>query len=428
MPEQEERLREFLEASPTAFHAVRWLSRRFQEAGFQCLAPGEPWRLQAGGRYFTTRNGSSLIAFRLGADAPLDHARMGVCHTDSPALKLRLRDAVPAGSLLKVPVEVYGGATLAPWLDRPLLVAGRIPRRDASGRLDFPLVASPAPLAVIPNPPIHLASLNDGFRYNPQTQLAALLDLESVEALRERLLPGESQETPAELWNMAELFLADAQPPVAMGDLLQAPRLDNLTSAFALADALCAGEDSPQTLLGGFFDLEEVGLNFQSAGGDFLPSTLARLADALGAPSPQAIPRMMAASLCLSLDVAHAFHPNFPELFDEKDAPRLGKGPALKFHANQNFATTLPAAAVVQDLALRGILPLQTFTPRSDSRCGSTIGRMVAGSLGVAVADLGIPLWAMHSIRETASLRDVQSLTDLLQAFFGDTSPLPLPH
>ncbi len=428
MPEQAERLREFLEASPTAFHGVQWLSRRFREAGFQSLDPGMPWQLQAGGRYFTTRNGSSLIAFRLGKEDPLATARMGVCHTDSPALKLRLRDAVQEGSLLKVPVEVYGGATLPPWLDRPLLVAGRIPCRNAQGTLSFPLVTSGGPLAVIPNPPIHLANLNDGFRYNPQTQMAALLSVESLDALRERLLPGECQDTPAELWNMAELFLADAQPPVALGDLLQSPRLDNLTSAYALAEALCTPEESSGTLLGGFFDLEEVGLNFQSAGGDFLPSTLARIADGLGASSLQTIPRMMAASLCLSLDVAHAFHPNFPELFDAKDAPRMGEGPALKFHANQNFATTLPAAAILRDLALRRSLPLQTFTPRSDSRCGSTIGRMVAGSLGVAVADLGIPLWAMHSIRETASQQDVETLTELLQAFFRESSPLPLPH
>lgn len=421
-------LLDFLKESPTAFHAVPWLSRRLQEAGYRPLDPREEWALEPGGRYLTTRNGSSLIAFRLAHQAPLDAARMGVCHTDSPALKLRLRDAAQAApGLLKVPVEVYGGATIAPWLDRPLQVAGRLPLRDSEGRMRFLPVATREPVAVIPNPPIHLASLNDGFRYNPQTQLAALIPYAGLGELLAALAPEGCSPLEAPLQRTAELYLADAQAPVAMGELLQAPRLDNLTSCHALAEALCQEEPPACTLLGGFFDLEEVGLNFQSAGGDFLPSTLLRLANALGEGSPQALPRMMAASLCLSLDVAHAFHPNFPELFDPEDSPRLGQGPALKFHANQNFATTLPAAAYLQDLAARSQLPLQTFTPRSDSRCGSTIGRMVAGSLGVAVADLGAPIWAMHSLRETGSLSDTKALQQLLQAFFLDKAPLPLP-
>ncbi len=420
-------LTEFLAESPTAFHAAGVLGELLRKRGFQLLDPRKEWRLEPGKGYFLLRNGSSLAAFRTPkAAAEPGQLRLCVSHTDSPCLKLRLKDAKQQDKeLLRIPVEVYGGATLPTWPDRPLRLAGRMAARDKKGASQIVVVDSRVPVATVPNPPIHLANLNDGFHYNPQTQLAAFLPAKSRKDALKALLPrGLEPDGDAPL---AELYLVDAEAPTVLGDLVQSPRLDNLVSCYALAGALCDPGALPDDVLamGAFFDLEETGLNYQSAGSDFLRSLLERIAAVLWPRHPQALPRLLGDSLCVSLDVAHAFHPNFPELFVEEDAPKMGHGPALKFHANQNYSTVLPAAQHLRLLAEKNALPLQTFTPRSGAPCGSTIGRIVSGALGIPSADVGTPLWAMHSARETGSLQDTESLQRLLAAFFQDDGPLP---
>lgn len=401
----------FLEASPTAFQAEENIANTLREHGFTRLREQDEWRLEPGARCFVERNSTSLVAFALAEKTPLDSLAIAVCHTDSPALKLRLEDASQTEEgLLRIPVEVYGGATIPSWLDRPLKIAGRVAWSD-NGAIRGLSVCTEESVAVIPNPPIHFANLNDGFKYNAQTQLCALLPFKTREEFLASLVPDVA---PKELHG--DLYLADGMPPAIIGDMIQAPRLDNLASCYAILQAL-VDEDapSPRSFLAGFFDLEEVGLNYQSAGSNFLNSVVTRIPDALGDKSPQTSHRMLAASHCLSLDAAHAFHPNFPELFDAPMSARLGKGPALKFHANQSYSTTLAEAARVEAIAREKDIPLQKFTPRSDSKCGSTIGRIVAAELGVPAADAGIPIWAMHSIRETASLNDCNSLTRLVK-------------
>ena len=420
-------LTEFLFGSPTAFHAADFLGNLLREQGFQLLDPREEWRLEPGKGYFLFRNGSSLVAFRTPkATAEPGELRLSVAHTDSPCLKLRLKDAKQQDKeLLRIPVEVYGGATIPTWLDRPLRLAGRMAVRDKEGASRIVVVDSQTPVATIPNPPIHLANLNDGFHYNPQTQLAAFFPARSVKNVLRSLLPRDLE--PDGDVPLAELYLVDAGVHTVLRELVQSPRLDNLVSCYALAGALCNPGTLPDNVLamGGFFDLEETGLNYQSAGSDFLHSLLERVTAVLWPKHPQALPRLLGNSLCVSLDVAHAFHPNFPELFVEEDAPKMGHGPALKFHANQNYSTVLPAAQHLRLLAEKYGLPLQTFTPRSGAPCGSTIGRIVSGALGIPSADVGTPLWAMHSARETGSLRDTENLQNLLAAFFQDDGPLP---
>ncbi len=420
-------LTEFLSGSPTAFHATGFLGDLLSTRGFRLLDPRKEWRLEPGKGYFLLRNGSSLVAFRTPEKAAgPGELRLSVAHTDSPCLKLRLRDAKQLDAqLLRIPVEIYGGATIPTWPDRPLRLAGRMAARDRKGASRIVTVDSRLPMATVPNPPIHLANLNDGFHYNPQTQLAALLPAKSLRDALKKLLPkGLDPDGDAPL---AELYLVDAEPPTLLGDLVQSPRLDNLASCHALAGALCEPGALPGNALvmGAFFDLEETGLNYQSAGSDFLRSLLERIAAALWTDHPQSLGRLLGNSLCVSLDAAHAFHPSFPELFVEEDAPKMGHGPALKFHANQNYSTVLPAAQHLRLLAEKRALPLQTFTPRSGAPCGSTIGRIVSGALGTPSADVGAPLWAMHSARETGSLQDTENLQRLLAAFFQDGDPLP---
>lgn len=386
--------------------------------GFVELKESDEWSLVPGGKYFVQRNLSSVIAFRIGN---LCNPRLALCHTDSPSMKLRLKDAVEQDGLLRIPVEVYGGASNPTWLDRPLKIAGRAFFTDAQGALKYHLVTGLLPKAVIPNPPIHFVNLNDGLKYNQQTQLAAMLPYSSLQAFVDSITPAGYPQQPADTLQ-AELYLADGTGAVIIdGDLplIQATHLDNLTSCHAVLEALCKCDNPQSTIVGGFFDLEEVGLNFQSAGSNFLRCVLERIALASQqAPSPQSIHRMLATATALSIDVAHAFHPNFQEKFDKPMAPVVGKGPAIKFQANQRYATTLPGATMLREIAKRAQLPLQEFTPRSDMGCGSTIGPMVAGSLGIQTIDIGVAIWAMHSIRETCAVKDVQTLAALVEAFF----------
>ena len=411
---------DFLNASPTQYHSTDAIRNTLLDNGFTWLDEREEWRLVPGGKYFVMRNDSSLLALRLAENAPLSGARMAVSHTDSPAFKLRFKDAEVQNGMLRIPVEIYGGASNPTWLDRPLKVAGRICLRDDMGNLQIRKICGNAPQAVIPNPPIHFVDLNGGHRFNQQTQLAACLPYPTLQEFVDTLVPeGFPQQKAEEL--QAELFLADSEGAVIIGDktpFIQSTHLDNLTSCYGILKALCAPQKPLRTVVGGFFDLEEVGLNFQSAGSNFLWSTLSRVAVALGETSPQALPRMLADSLCLSIDVAHAFHPNFPELFDKPMAATVGHGPALKFHANQAYATTFTGAALLREIARDAEIPLQDFLPRSDGHCGSTIGRIVAGALGIQTVDIGVAIWAMHSIRETCAVADVDYLSALVEKYY----------
>ncbi len=412
---------DFLNASPSAFHSTQVIRETLLANDYTCLDEREEWKLIPGNRYFVVRNDSSILAFNLAPLNPLAGARLAICHTDSPSLKLRLKDAQPLeGGLLSIPVEVYGGATIAVWLDRTLCVAGRACFRDAQGDLQIKLVDCPQVLGTIPNPPPHLVDLNGGFKYNPQKHLAAVFPYATLQEFVDALTPEDFPCQDADSFQ-GELYLADEQGAALMGaqdQLVQAAHLDNLTSCFSILSALCAVPAPTRTVLGAFFDLEEVGNNYQSAGSNFLQSTLARIVDALGG-NAQSLPRMMADTICLSVDVAHAFHPNFPEFFDKPMSAILGKGPTLKYHANQNFATTLPSAALLKEIAKEIEAPLQEYTPRSDGRCGSTIGRVVATNLGVPTVDMGVPIWAMHSIRETCSTQDVIAQAEIIAAFFA---------
>ena len=416
MPPVIDNLLAFLDATPTAFHTVAASADLLEQAGFTRLAECDAWDTAPGGRYYLTRNGSALIAFQMPQEAPRA-ARIAVAHSDSPALKLKLESAETAGDCLRIPIEVYGGPIYSTWLDKPLGVAGRFHWQSGSRHLEQ-LVISDLPLAVIPNPAIHLADLNNGFSYNPQEHLAAIFGSGDVAELARHLLDCDS--TPPLQPFVAELFLYDATPACTVGldqKLLQAPHLDNRCSCHAALTALINAAAQPDLLqLVAFFDNEECGsVSYAGAGGNFLECTLARLAG----PAPDALPRLCAASMISSVDAAHAIHPNFPHRHDPGYAPILGKGIVLKENANQRYATDARTAAFFHDCCSRVGIQAQHFAARSDARCGSTVGPGCAARLGIPAVDLGIPMLAMHSARETAHLDDQERLVLYLQAFFA---------
>ena len=423
-------LMDFLASSPTPFHAVHEMARRLAEAGFEHRPEGDVWRLDPGGRYFTTRNDSSLIAWTTPARGALAERglRMVGAHTDSPCLKVKPQPELHRQGYLQLAVEVYGGALLNPWFDRDLSVAGRVSYLDRSGALSHGLVDFARPVAVIPSLAIHLdREANDNRTVNAQTCLPPVLgqggeddaedDLKAL--LRRRLEADAGAEVDRVL--DYELFLYDTQRPALVGlgqEFIASARLDNLLSCFTGLRALRdAGRRTGALLVCN--DHEEVGSTTASgARGPMLTQVLERLL-----PDPEERNRALSRSMLVSVDNAHGVHPNFADRHDDNHGPRLNRGPVLKVNANQRYATNSETGAVFRRLAEDEGVPVQVFAARSDMACGSTIGPLAAAETGVRTVDVGAPQWAMHSVRELAGAMDAFDLSRVLRRFF-DTERL----
>ncbi|SDS55592.1 aspartyl aminopeptidase [Halopseudomonas litoralis] len=416
-------LADFIQASPTPFHAAQSLAERLRAAGYQQLDERDEWVLDDDGRYFVLRNQSSLIAFSLGQLETLQSAglRMIGAHTDSPCLRVKPQPERNRHGLWQLGVEVYGGALLAPWFDRDLSLAGRVTCRDGSGQLHNLLIDFKRPIAIIPSLAIHLnRDVNSGFAVNAQTDLPPVL-AHSIEPGRDlrALLASEvttqyPEREPMQVLDY-ELSFYDTQPPAVLGldnDFLAAARLDNLLSCHAGLTALL-NSDADQACLLVCTDHEEVGSSSAcGADGPFLEDVLKRLL-------PDEIERIRAIqrSVLVSADNAHAIHPNYADRHDGNHGPQLNAGPVIKINSNQRYATTSETAALFRHLCQQVDVPVQSFVVRSDMGCGSTIGPITSSRLGVRTVDIGAPTFAMHSIRELAGCRDVEYLITVLTAF-----------
>ncbi|WP_416137389.1 M18 family aminopeptidase [Halomonas sp. HK25] len=418
-----ERLLDFLRRSPTPWHAVASMATRLEAAGFRRLDEREPWQLAPGERVFVTRNDSSIIALQL-PEGELNALRMIGAHTDSPGLRLKPSAAQTSAGWLQLGVETYGGVLLAPWYDRDLGLAGRIHVRHPDGRLEGLLLDVERPVAIIPSLAIHLdRDVNQGRPINAQTQMAPVFLQGGEDADLERLLKGWIAEQHGlegvELLDF-ELGFHDMQPPARVGvagELVASARLDNLLSCFAGLEALLAA-DGRQGVVLVANDHEEVGsASACGAQGPFLGDVLHRVSGQLGGGGEGAFIRLIQASRMISCDNAHALHPNFTDRHDAAHGPALNGGPVIKVNASQRYATNSATAALFRDLCREAEVPVQSFVTRADMGCGSTIGPITATELGVPTLDVGAPQWAMHSIRETAGVRDVEYLTRVLTAF-----------
>lgn len=425
MPQDDllERLLDFLRRSPTPWHATANMATRLEAAGFRRLDEREAWQLAPGDRVFVTRNDSSIIALQLPEDG-LSALRMIGAHTDSPGLRLKPNAAQTAAGWLQLGVETYGGVLLAPWFDRDLGLSGRVHVRHPDGRLEGLLLDVDRPVAIIPSLAIHLdREANDGKALNAQTQMAPVLLQGGEGADLTRLLQGWIAEQHGlddiELIDF-ELGFHDMQPPTRVGvqgELIASARLDNLLSCFIGLEALLASDGRQGAVLVAN-DHEEVGsASACGAQGPFLGDVLRRVSERLGGGGEEAYIRLIQASRMISCDNAHALHPNFPDKHDAAHGPALNGGPVIKVNANQRYATNSATAAMFRELCRQAEVPVQTFVTRADMGCGSTIGPITATELGVPTLDVGVPQWAMHSIRETAGSQDVAALTRVLTAF-----------
>ena len=412
---------QFLDQSPSAFHATANACKILQDAGYQQLDEANHWQLKLGKGYFVTRNQSSVIAFQYHGKTT-GGFRLVTGHTDSPAPKLKLAGASFSNGSIRVPVQLYGGDIHTSWLDRPLGVAGRIAFLDEKNQPKTALVNIDRPVAVIPNLAIHLNhGVNNGLALNPQSQMAALFAGKSVEDFTNELAKAAGQTT-AKILD-AELFLYDIQPATVIGldnSLISSPRLDNLTSCHAALCGLLNAKPHGVTPVIFLADNEEIGSRTpQGAMSTYLHTVMDRITLAAKGTQEDTY-RAMAASSMLSIDSAHAIHPNYPEKHDSAYAPKMNQGIVIKHNADFKYATTSETATRFRALCQKHGIKLQDFVNRSDMPCGSTIGPTCAAELGVPGIDIGSALWAMHSCREVGGLQDHNDLIEASTAFLSN--------
>lgn len=417
---------DFIDASPSPWHAVASCSARLQASGFTPLEEDQRWQLVAGGRYCVSRGGSSLIAFVVGGN-PLAETglRLVGAHTDSPGLRLKPKPALNGDGLVRLGVEVYGGPILATFADRDLSLAGRVHVRHGGG-LAARLLRIDTPLVRLPNLAIHMnRDVNEqGLKLHKQNELplmfaasqsggdaddqfrrciAAALGVAPEDLLTWELNAYDTQ--PGSFWGPDQEFIADRQ-------------LDNLASCHAALSALLATPQPTATCLCAFFDHEEVGSESAAgAGGSFVADVIRRIAAAAGLDEEDQR-RALARSLFISADMAHAWNPNFPAAYDPGHRVHINGGPVIKSNANQRYSTGADTAARFLALCERAGVPCQQYAHRTDLGCGSTIGPVVAARLGIASVDVGSPMWAMHSIRESAGVLDHDYMVSALGEAF----------
>ena len=409
-------LLDFLEDSPTPFHATQELCDRLATAGFIQLDEADSWKLEKGKRYYLTRNDSSLIAFVYGTD---DINETGVsmvgAHTDSPCLKLKPNAIIHKNGYIQLGVEVYGGVLLNPWFDRDLSLAGRVSGLDEKGELVHPLVDFKRPLAVIPSLAIHLdREANNMHAVNAQTDIPPIV-MQSEEAINfEEILCKQSGLK--EILDF-ELVFYDTQKPAFIGlkeEFLASARLDNLLSCYVGLKSIMEASTQKSSLLI-CSDHEEVGsASTSGAAGPFLQMVLQRIN-----ANHEDYSRMVNASMMISADNAHAVHPNFSDKHDANHGPLLNHGPVIKVNANQRYASNSQTISRFKLLCKQSDVPYQSFVTRTDMACGSTIGPITATKIGVKTIDVGLPTFAMHSIRELAGKSDAYMLYGVLKNYFS---------
>jgi aspartyl aminopeptidase len=417
-------LAEFIDGSPTPFHAVANIAGLFREAGFQALSEAENWSLKQGEKYFVTRNGSSIIAFVAGSeDLAESGIRMAGAHTDSPCLMVKPQPEMLNNKYFQLGVEVYGGALLNPWFDRDLSLAGRLVYSDAGGQLKQKLVNFDEAIAIIPSLAIHLdRTANKDRTINSQTDIPPILMLADEKTDFRELLAERFLDDSEKVMDY-ELCFYDVQGAATIGlnkEFFAAARLDNLLSCFVATKALINADTSCTSVLV-CNDHEEVGsVSSVGADGPFLESVVDRLCNDLctdGRASDKA--RVLDGSLLISCDNAHAVHPNFAAKHEAGHKPALNGGPVIKVNSNQRYATNGVTASLFRQLCAEVDVPVQSFVTRTDLGCGSTIGPVTAAKLGIPTLDVGIPQLAMHSCRELTGTLDPERLSRVLTQFFN---------
>jgi aspartyl aminopeptidase len=431
--QQVQSLLDFIDASPSPWHAVKSVETQLAAYQFVKLDETVKWELQSGGRYYVTRDDSSIIIFVQGQKPLVETGfKMIGAHTDSPGLRIKPNAASGTDSLLRLGVEVYGGPIIATFTDRDLSLAGRISYKDEQNDIVNQLVKFDRPLLRLPNLAIHMnRTVNEeGLKLHKQNELPLILSVLAEECLPQTYFAQLIQQQSgcdAERILSWDLAVYDTQKGVFWGasnEFYANSRLDNLASCHAALQALLddAVLENDNTLVCAFFDHEEIGSGSnKGADGSFLDVVLQRIALA-SENNREDFARALAKSFIISADMAHAYQPNFPLAYEPDHKVTMNKGPVIKVNANHRYSSESLSQAMFANWCEQAGVPYQKYSHRTDLACGSTIGPITSARLGIRSVDVGNPLWAMHSIRESAGVLDHGYMIRVMKRFLGSAS------
>lgn len=414
-------LMDFLQKSPTAFHAVDTVKGILNANSFTELNESEDWSLEAGKSYYVTRNNSSIICFSLGEDLSDYNFQIAAAHTDSPTFKIKENAEIHmTDKYSKLNTEGYGGMICSTWLDRPLSVAGRVLVRS-EGSIESRLLTVDRDLLMIPNVAIHMnRQVNDGFAFNKQVDMLPLFGAGTEEGSFRNLIATELGVEAEDILG-SDLFLYSRVAPCIWGlnnEFISGPHLDDLQCVFGILKGFLAAKKAKGVNVAAFFDNEEVGSGTkQGAASTLLEDVLCRISYALKKTEADH-KRALASSFMISADNAHAVHPNHPEHTDVNNNNFMNKGVVVKSHAGQKYTSDGLSIAVIRELAGRAGVPLQYFANRSDKNGGSTLGNIATTNVSIPCVDVGLPQLAMHSSYETAGTLDTEYLLRLVGEFY----------
>ena len=415
MKERIESLRAFLDAAHSAYHANAILRTLLEGDGYRPLPEQEDWNIRPGGKYYVSRGGAALVAFRVPETQPTGF-QMSPSHCDRPCFKVKENFELN-GVYLRLAVERYGGQILSTWMDRPLSIAGRVTVETENG-VENRLVDIDRDLLLIPSVAIHMNRQgNDGYKWNPAVDMLPLLGGKDGAG---KLLAKLEQQAGGRILGH-DLYLYIRQKSTVWGvdgEYISSAALDDLECVWGCTQGFLKAAPSDAVPVLCVFDSEEVGSgSVQGAGSTLLTDVLERVCEAMGWNQK----RMLAQSFMVSADNAHAQHPNHPELADPTNAPILGSGIVVKYNANLSYCTDGVSAAVFRKICEKAGVNTQSYCNRADIPGGSTLGHISLAHVSVPTVDIGLPQLAMHSCYETAAVSDAADLIKVMTAYYGTT-------
>lgn len=419
------KLFEYIKNSPTPYHAVAHSADILRNEGYSELIECEEWTLCEGGKYFVTRGGSSLIAFRI-PKADFKGFMLTAAHSDSPTFRIKENAELKNSYYVRLSTERYGGMLCSTWMDRPLSVAGRVVVKSEDG-IKIKLVDSVTPCAIIPNVAIHMnRNANDGIKYNPAVDMVPVFaDADSNVSFKESVATWSGISADDILsWDLM-LYCPDAGNE--WNGIISAPRLDDLQCAFASLEAFITSESGASAPVYCLFDNEEVGsLTKQGADSTFLSDVLQRICDTFG--GHDTLKTRTANSFLVSCDNAHAVHPNHPEYSDPNHTVRLNGGIVIKYNANQKYTSDAVSTGIFKTVCEEAGVKHQTYANRADMAGGSTLGNISNAHVSLMSVDVGLPQLAMHSAYECAGAEDTGMMIDALKVFFRKAVNIKSSH
>mgnify|MGYP004565172811 CR=1 FL=1 len=413
-----QKLFDYIAACPTSFHAVAHTADILKKQGYVQLCESQEWKLSAGGRYFVTRNGSSLAAFRI-PKKDFVGFMLAAAHSDSPCFKIKENAELAGNAYIRFSVEKYGGMLCASWMDRPLSVAGRAVVQT-SGGVESLLVDFSEMTALIPSVAIHLnRNANENAGFNAATDMLPLYAYADSHRISFKKQIADALGVSEGDILASDLYLYNRERGLEWNGLVAAPRLDDLQCAFAAQQAFCASKDGFSVPVYCLLDNEEVGSQTkQGAASTFLPDVLERICLSLGGDS-SFYRRKLANSFFLSCDNAHAVHPNHPEYADANHSVYPNRGIVIKYHASQKYSSDAVSAGIFAKLCRDAKVPVQYYANRADMPGGSTLGNIANTQISLNTVDIGLAQLAMHSALETAGAYDTEQMIQALTYYYG---------